>query len=113
MKAYFMDAHMAVSEKEEIFGIGLQRRINIIKAAIGKVIDTSLSKEAETVQIKPVITPYLPQNDTEIIENLTLAKTGGIISTETAVEQSPLTTDATLEVERLKKEKQGEKAEID
>jgi SPP1 family phage portal protein len=113
MKAYFMDAHMAVSEKEEIFGIGLQRRINIIKAAIGKVIDTSLSKEAETVQIKPVITPYLPQNDTEIIENLTLAKTGGIISTETAVEQSPLTTDAILEVERLKKEKQGEKAEID
>ncbi len=113
MKAYFMDAHMAVSEKEEIFGIGLQRRINIIKAAIGKVIDTSLSKEAETVQIKPVITPYLPQNDTEIIENLTLAKTGGIISTETAVEQSPLTVDAEVENERLKADKINQVAGIE
>lgn len=110
MKAFFMDAHMAVSKKERIFGIGLQRRLNIIKAAIGAVIDTSLSNESKTVQLKPVITPYLPQNDTETIENLTVAKTGGIISTESAVEQSPLTENSEVELVRLKNDKTNELA---
>lgn len=110
MKAFFMDAHMAVAKKEQIFGIGLQRRLNIIKAAIGAVIDTSLSAESKSVQLKPVITPYLPQNDTEIIENLTVARTGGIISTESAVEQSPLTENSEVELERLKNDKTNELA---
>jgi SPP1 family phage portal protein len=110
MKAFFMDAHMAVSNKEEIFGIGLQRRINLIKACIGSVIDTSLAEVAKTVQIKPKITPYLPQNDTELIDNLTVSKTGGIISTESAVEQNPLVSDTKTEMERINNDKTGELA---
>lgn len=108
MKAFFMDAHLAVSKKEEIFGIGLQRRFNLLKAAIGKVIDTSLEAESETVQLVPVITPYLPQNDTEKIENLTVAKTSGILSAETAVESNPLVTDPETEMDRLKNDKTNE-----
>lgn len=111
MKAFFMDAHMAVSKKEETFGIGLQRRLNIIKTAIGLIIDTSLSKEAEDVQVKPVITPYLPQNDTETIENLTVAKTSGIMSQETAVEQNPWIENPEVELERLKNDKTSEMTE--
>jgi SPP1 family phage portal protein len=110
MKAFFMDAHMAVSRKEEIFGIGLQRRFNIIKAAIGKVIDTSLSNEAENVQLLPKITPYLPQNDSEVIENLSVARTGGIISTESAIEQNPLVKDSDVEKERIKDDETKELA---
>jgi len=110
MKAFFMDAHMAVSKKEEVFGIGLQRRLNIIKAAIGLVIDTSLSNEAKVVQLKPVLTPYLPQNTTEMIENLTVAKSGGIISTETAIEQNPMIEDKEAELERIKNDKTEELA---
>lgn len=110
MKAFFMDAHMAVSNKEEIFGIGLQRRINLIKACIGAVIDTSLSETAKAVQIKPVITAYLPQNDTELIDNLSVAKTGGIISTESAVSQNPLVEDAKTEMERINTDKTSELA---
>jgi SPP1 family phage portal protein len=102
MKAFFMDAHLAVSKKEEIFGMGLQRRFNIIKAAIGKVINTSLEREAEAVQLIPEITPYLPQNDTEVIDNITVARTGGILSKETAVEINPLVEDPETEMERLK-----------
>lgn len=102
MKAFFMDAHMAVARKEETFGIYLQRRLNIIKAAIGLVIDTSLAAEAKSLQLKPVITPYLPQNTTETIENLSVAKTGGIMSIETAVEQNPLVEDSETEMDRLR-----------
>lgn len=102
MKAFFMDAEMGVSKKEEVFGIGLQRRLNILKAAIGTVIDTSLAAEAKLLQLKPVITFYLPQNVTEMVENLTVSVTGGIISKETAVEQNPLVEDSETEMERLK-----------
>lgn len=98
----FTDPHMAVRKEEETFGIGLQRRLNIIKHAIGALIDVSMVSEAKMVQLKPVITPYIPQNDTEKVDNLTVAKTGGIISTETAVEQNPLVKDSKVELQRLK-----------
>lgn len=98
----FSDAHMAVRTEEETFGIGLQRRLNIIKAAIGALIDTSLASECKTVQMKPVITPYLPQNVTEMIENLGVAVTSNIMSKETAIEQNPLVEDSEVELKRIK-----------
>ena len=97
-------------KKEEIFGIGVQRRFNLLKAAVGKVIDTSLEAESESVQLIPVITPFLPQNDAEKIENLTVARTGGILSKETAVEQNPLVKDPETEMERLKEDSNNEAA---
>jgi len=96
------DPHMAVRIEEETFGIGLQRRLNIIKAAIGALIDTSLASECKMVQLKPIITPYLPQNTTEMIENLSVSVTGGLMSKETAIEQNPLVEDAEIELERMK-----------
>jgi SPP1 family phage portal protein len=112
LKLMFLDAHLAVSKKEEIFGIGLQRRLNIIKAAIGKVIDTSLSTEAEKLQLIPKITPYLPLNETELLSNLTIAKTSGILSAETAVELNPYVEDAEVEMERLKEAEEREIADL-
>ena len=104
------DPHMAVRAEEETFGIGLQRRLNIIKAAIGSLIDTSLANECKTVQLKPIITPYLPQNVTEMIENLTVSVTGGVMSKETAVDRNPLVEDSEVEIERLKKDATNELA---
>ncbi|HLD90536.1 MAG TPA: phage portal protein [Patescibacteria group bacterium] len=98
----FSDPHMAVRMEEETFGIGLQRRLNIIKAAIGALIDTSLASECRTVQLKPEVTPYLPMNTTEIIDNLSVAVTGGIMSKETAIEKNPLVKDSKVEMERMK-----------
>ena len=97
----FSDPHMAVRMEEESFGLGLQRRLNIIKAAIGALIDTSLANECKTVQLKPVITPYLPQNLTEMIDNLSVSVTGGILSKETAIELNPLVTDSDTELTRM------------
>jgi SPP1 family phage portal protein len=111
LELMFLDAHIGVKNEEETFGIGLQRRLNIIKAAIGALIDTSLANEAKTVQLIPVITPYLPKNIKEDIENLTIAKTGGIISTETAVEKNPLVDDNEMEMERMKSDATNELAQ--
>lgn len=102
------DPHMAVRAEEETFGMGLQRRLNIIKAAIGALIDTSLASEAKAVQLKPVITPYLPMNVTEVVDNLTVAVTGGIISKETAIEKNPLVEDSKVEMGRMKNDATAE-----
>jgi SPP1 family phage portal protein len=101
LKLLFLDAHMAVKSKEEIFGTGLQRRLNLLKAAIGKIVDTSLKAASLQVQLKPVITPYLPMNETEVISNLSIALTSGIISQESAVEQNPYVADSESEMERI------------
>lgn len=102
LEMMFLDAHMAVATKEETFGIGLQRRLNLIKTTIGKVIDTSKGKIAETLQIKPVITPYMPKNVTELVENLSLSVSNGILSRETAIAQNPYVSDIDVEVERVR-----------
>lgn len=102
MKAFFIDAHMAVGNVEERFGIGLQRRLNLIKACIGTVIDTSYSDTAKSLRVKPKITPFLPENDTEKIDNLSVSVTAGIMSKETAIEQNPLVEDSDTEMERMK-----------
>lgn len=112
LKLMFIDAHMAVKNKEEIFGLGLQRRLNLIKACIGMVIDTSLAFEAKTLQLKPVMTPYLPQNVTEMIDNLNIAVTGGILSKETAVDQNPLVEDSETEMDRLKNDATAQLADV-
>lgn len=104
LKLLFLDAHMAAIMKEESFGIGIQRRINLIKAFVGKVLDVSFEEAAKSVMIKPVFTPYLPQNFKEEIEILTMAVTGGVMSKETAIEKNPLVADVVVELERVKNE---------
>lgn len=104
LKLLFMDAHMAVFAEEESFGIGLQRRLNIIKTAVGSLIDTSLANEAKMVQLVPIITPFLPENTVENIENLTVAKTAGIMSVETCIEQNNLIENKELEIKRLQED---------
>ncbi len=108
LKMMFLDAHLAVGKKEETFGIGLQRRLNIIKAAIGKVIDTSLSSESESIQIIPKITPYIPLNETELIDNLSISISSGQMSKETGAELNPLVPDPKTEILKLKNEATNE-----
>lgn len=106
LKLLFMDAHMAVKNKEETFGLGLQRRLNLLKASAGLVVNTSLAKVAEVTQIKPVLTPFLPENVTEAIDNLASSIQSGMMSTETALENHPLIADVQTELDRLAKEKE-------
>ena len=104
LRLMFLDAHMAVKNKEEIFGIGLQRRINLLKAAIGRVMITSMGKMAEQIQIKPILTPYVPENVSEILHDLVLAQNNHILSQETAVELNPLVADNENEMIRLEED---------
>lgn len=102
LKMLFMGAHMKASEHEENFGESVQRRINFLMAAMA-VINVDFEK-VDTLDVWPKFTYFLPKNEQEIVDMLTTAKSGGIISTETAVEQNPFVTDAATEMKRIKDE---------
>lgn len=102
LKMRFLPAHLKAAEKEEIFGKGIQRRINYLKNALGKINSNLLP--ALPMPIKPKFEYYLPKNDVEKIDMLTTAKQGGILSTKTAVIQNPLVSDPETEFEAIQEE---------
>lgn len=104
LKMLFLAAHMKASKKEEIFGEGIQRRINYIKHIIARI-DGTFSKVR--LSIKPKFEYFLPKNDAEKIETLISAVQGGIMSTNSAIRQNPLIEDADAEIDEIDNEKSG------
>jgi SPP1 family phage portal protein len=99
LKMLFIDAHLKASDKEEVFGEGLQRRINYLKGAIA-VLDPKF-KPALALEIKPKFKYFLPENIAEQVDVLVKAVEGKILSTETAVSLNPLVADHDAELDRL------------
>ena len=104
LKLMFLDAHMKARKKEATFGEGIQRRINLIIAMISNVIETSLAKAAINFDLVPVFTPYLPVNEKEEIDNISVAVTAGVMSVETGVRRNPLVSDPDAELVLIKAE---------
>ncbi|SEV88827.1 phage portal protein, SPP1 family [Chitinophaga sp. YR573] len=102
LKMLFLAAHLKAARKEGIFGKGIQRRINFLKAAMAKI-NVSAFEKALTLNIKPVFEYYLPKNIEEIIGLLTEAVGGGkaVMSQESAIRQNPLVTDADTEIKKM------------
>lgn len=103
LKMLFMAAHMKAADGEEIFGKGVQRRINYLKAALAKI-NVKLEK-ALPLSIKPKFEYFLPKDDQGTVETLVSA-TGGkpIISRKTAVALNPLVQDPETEMKNLEDE---------
>ncbi len=104
LKLMFLDAHMKARTKEAIFGEGIQRRLNMLIAIVGKVIDLSLGTEAKNITIEPRFTPYLPLDEKLEIDTISVAKTAGVMSMETGVRMNPLVSDPEAEIQRIKDE---------
>ena len=106
LQMMFMDARLKALEHQEEFGEGLQRRINLIKAAIA-VIDRRM-QGAQEMTIEPEFVFYMPKNEEELVRMLVTA-TGNrpVVSQETAVMNSPFTMNAQKEYERVKEDEAG------
>lgn len=102
LRFLFMDAHLKASEKEAIFGMGVQRRINLLKSVIG-ALDPSY-KDALALKMKPKFTYFEPEDVNALITTLGEAYGAGLISQETAVGINPLVTDPEAELENIQKE---------
>jgi SPP1 family phage portal protein len=109
LKMMFLGAHMKASSNEQIFGKGIQRRLNLIKAAMG-MINTSFESIVPLLNVKPVFEYFIPE-DVEAKVNTLINAVGvgkGIMSQETAVRMNPLITDADAEISRLEEERNQE-----
>ena len=108
LKLLFMDAHLKVQDKCEIFDDYLQRRVNVILAYIGQM-NTTLEEECDQVEIEPEIVPYMITSDLDDL-NYWLTANGNkpVISQEESVERVGLSKDPTKTIEKLKSEQSAE-----
>ena len=94
LKMLFMDAHLKVMEKSEIWDVYFQRRYSILKNFVGKLLNTSWDKLIGTIEIEPSIRPFMVNDEKEHIENLMTANGNKpILSQKTSVKQSGLVAD--------------------
>lgn len=108
LKLLFMDAHLKVQDKKEIFDDYLQRRVNVIKAFIGQF-NTELEEDAEMLEVEPEITPYMLTNELDEI-NMWLAANGNkpLVSQKASVKGANLTQDPEKDFEQIQEEASAE-----
>lgn len=108
LKLLFMDAHLKVQDKKEVFDDYLQRRVNVIKSFIGQF-NTELEEEAELLEIEPEITPYMLTNELDEI-NMWLAANGNkpLVSQKASVKGANLTQDPEKDFEQIQEEASSE-----
>lgn len=107
LELMFMDAHLKVQDKREIFDEYLQRRMSIIQAYL-KVMNTrdaAFGAACDDLTIEPEITPYSLKDDQSTV-NLLMNATGqkAIMSRKTAVSQLGWVDDPTKEIEQIEQE---------
>lgn len=108
LKLLFLDAHLKVKNKEEIFVPYIQRRYRIIASYIGEM-NNSLKKEANRMTFEPVITPYMI-NDLLNEVNTLVSATGGkaVMAQKTAIRILGQADDVDAEYEQIQQETQQE-----
>lgn len=110
LKLLFMDAHLKVQDKKEVFDEYLQRRVNVIKAFIG-LFNTELEADADLLEVEPEITPYMLTNELDEI-NMWLAANGNkpLVSQKASVKGANLTQDPEKDFEQIQEESNADSA---
>ena len=103
LKLFFTDPHMKAETKWEVFGIGVQRRLNLLSSIASLVFGTKT--KPDSVIIEPVMEPYVPENLKEVIDSLITA-TGGepVMSQQRGVQLNPMVENAESELKILEAE---------
>jgi SPP1 family phage portal protein len=105
LKLMFMDAHLKVMDKLEIFDEFIERRLNIIKAFIGKVISVGYAKAADSLEVDFEITPYIINSLKDVVDMLIVANGNKpLVSHETSVAMADMTDDPQSEFEAIQSE---------
>lgn len=107
LKLLFLDAHLKVEDKKEIFDPFLTRRYNILKAYLG-VMNNGMKSSADSLDLSPDIVPYMIGDDQALIEMLSTA-TGQkqILSRKSAVSILGWVKDTESEIKEIEEESVG------
>ena len=101
LKLMFFGSILKSLNKQEIFGEGWTRRINLLRAMIGAA-ETEFTAGMERLNTTPEFGNPLPENTKELIETLTTATAGKAVMTQgTAITQNTLVENPVTEAERL------------
>lgn len=108
LEMLFMDAHLKVQEKREIFDEYLQRRMSIIKAFLGWL-KPDMKAVLSGMDIRSEITPFMINDVGNMIKNFIEASGGkSLLSQKTAIEKSGLVANAEEELKRIQEEDAAE-----
>lgn len=111
LQLLFMDAHLKVQDKCEIFSDYLQRRVNILKAFIKQANagDKGFTAAADNLIIEPEIVPYIIEDEASKI-NILQAANGGkaIASQQTTVRRLGWADNTDEELGRIATEEERE-----
>lgn len=112
LKMLFMDAHLKVMEKNEIWEDYFTRTFNILKSYVGKLLNTKLADAANNLELEPVIKPFMIQDTKEWVETLMTANGNQpLLSQEYSAELSALAPKEDwliLEAEQKKKKSESQ-----
>ena len=108
-KMLFMEPHLKVADKEEIYIPYMERRYSIIKTLLGEM-NPSFKKIIDELDIDPELTPYMIDDAEDALNLMTIA-TGGkpILSQKTAISKSGIVEDAEAEYELIQDEDKASK----
>jgi len=110
LKFLFIDAILKAKSSQEIFGEGLTRRVNLLKAILG-IASVKDKQNLNELDIVLEFGDVLPDSVTDLVNSLSQARGGDpIMSRAAAVRKNPLVEDAEEDLDRLNKEK--EKSEV-
>lgn len=103
-KFMFMGTHMAVSNHAEVVEEFLQRRVNFLVSAIGRLMP-KMKNTADIIMIETEIIPYMIDNQTEKINDAVSAVQGGVASLQEGIVLAGITDQVKEEQERILSEK--------
>ena len=104
LKLLFMDAHLKVKEKQEIFDDYLQRRISIILAFLAQM-NKPFASECSKIIVEPEITPFNIEDESATINILQQATANkAIMSQKTAIQRLGYVSDVEKEIAQIQEE---------
>ncbi len=108
LKLLFMDAHLKVQDKCEIFDDYLQRRVAIILSYIAQM-NTKLERACDEIEVEPEIVPYIISSDMDDL-NYWMTANGNkpVISQEESIEKAGISKDAGLTMKKLQEQNAAE-----
>ena len=104
MQMLFSDAHLKVGDESEIYEELFEREYNVIKAFLAQM-NTAWKDTIEDIEIEPVITPFMINDEKTTIEMLVAANGNKpVVAQKTAIKLSGLVDNADDEYEQIKSE---------
>ena len=110
LKQMMILANIKASKRKETHDEMMDRVAGLCTSIVGNVLNVSLRNQCDKLIITHEFQDPFGEDVADVINNITKAKDGGFLSTESAVELSPTTKNVKTEMERLAEDRESAEA---